>query len=431
MFRPTRRFHEPGRRDDRSGVTAALLLAAIALVLIVAITRRGRQLPGQRGARAADGRVDRGTVALAVSASGLHRPGRQQSLGFADGGTVTQVMVNVGDRVAARPDARPDRRHRRPPDPRAAPGHARPAARDAGQAPRRHHRRAGAGDAEPGPRRRAGDPQAGGRDERVEPVGDVQARTQLRFDESSLNRAEDQLGPTGRRATPSPRTTTPTTSTTVAGAAAPPATGTAVPTRPPSPRRPPSRPRAAARPARPPGPGRPPAHRPGRRTPTATGGVPHDPDQHDRDQHDPVHQHQPDDDRDHHDRDLAPHRHRPGRPARRLLPARQPRQRHRQRRRPHRRRLLAPPQRPAVRAAGQGTVVSSRAALNAAEQREKTDRRPARCRSQNARTSVVNAQNQLATAGQRPPRRHRAPRRPRSPTPAPRSRSPSRTSTRR
>ena len=43
--------------------------------------------------------VDRGTVALAVSASGSIAPGGRQSLGFADGGTVTQVLVNVGDRV--------------------------------------------------------------------------------------------------------------------------------------------------------------------------------------------------------------------------------------------------------------------------------------------------------------------------------------------
>ena len=43
--------------------------------------------------------VDRGTVALAVSASGSIAPGGRQSLGFADGGTVTQVLVNVGDQV--------------------------------------------------------------------------------------------------------------------------------------------------------------------------------------------------------------------------------------------------------------------------------------------------------------------------------------------
>src|SRR5919107_570570 len=76
-----------------------LLLAAIALVLVVAIGFTAVSCLGGQSSTAPTVRVDRGTVALAVSASGSIAPAGKQNLGFADGGTVTQVMVNVGDRV--------------------------------------------------------------------------------------------------------------------------------------------------------------------------------------------------------------------------------------------------------------------------------------------------------------------------------------------
>ena len=76
-----------------------LLLAAIALVLVVAISFAAVSCLGGQTSTAPTVRVDRGTVALAVSASGSIAPAGKQNLGFADGGTVTQVMVNVGDRV--------------------------------------------------------------------------------------------------------------------------------------------------------------------------------------------------------------------------------------------------------------------------------------------------------------------------------------------
>jgi HlyD family secretion protein len=47
----------------------------------------------------------------------------------------------------------------------------------------------------------------------------------------------------------------------------------------------------------------------------------------------------------------------------------------------------------------QGTVVSSRTAVEAAEQRERTDAAAGQVSLENARTSIVSAQNQLATAG--------------------------------
>ena len=76
-----------------------LLLVAIAVILIVAITVVAVSFMGNEEPGPPTVTVDRGTVALAVSASGSIAPAGRQSLGFADGGTVTQVLVNVGDRV--------------------------------------------------------------------------------------------------------------------------------------------------------------------------------------------------------------------------------------------------------------------------------------------------------------------------------------------
>src|SRR5688500_16126846 len=76
-----------------------ILLIAVALILVVAISivAVSCQTGDETGPPTVT--VDRGTVALAVSASGSIAPGGRQSLGFADGGTVTQVLVNVGDQV--------------------------------------------------------------------------------------------------------------------------------------------------------------------------------------------------------------------------------------------------------------------------------------------------------------------------------------------
>ena len=64
----------------------AVLISAIALILIAAIALVAVSCTnsGQNGPPTV--RVDRGTVALAVSASGTIAPSGRQSLGFADGG---------------------------------------------------------------------------------------------------------------------------------------------------------------------------------------------------------------------------------------------------------------------------------------------------------------------------------------------------------
>jgi HlyD family secretion protein len=76
-----------------------LLLAAIAVALVVAIAVVAVSWLSKTDKEPPTVRVDRGQVSLAVSASGSITPSGQQSLGFADGGTVTQVLVQVGDRV--------------------------------------------------------------------------------------------------------------------------------------------------------------------------------------------------------------------------------------------------------------------------------------------------------------------------------------------
>jgi len=81
------------------GRRRTILLIATALVLIVAITIVAVSCSGNNETGPPTVVVDRGTVALSVSASGSIAPGGRQSLGFADGGTVTEVLVNVGDQV--------------------------------------------------------------------------------------------------------------------------------------------------------------------------------------------------------------------------------------------------------------------------------------------------------------------------------------------
>ena len=115
--------------------------------------------------------VDRGTVALAVSASGSIAPGGRQSLGFADGGTVTEVLVNVGDQV------QPGQVLARIDDTVARQTLAQRQATLAQQTATLNKliggntRRGGRGLAGQGPGHRAGDAPAGRRDERREPVG--------------------------------------------------------------------------------------------------------------------------------------------------------------------------------------------------------------------------------------------------------------------
>src|SRR5690242_3780478 len=76
-----------------------ILLIAIALIIVVAVSLVDVSCLNNEQPGTPTVTVDRGTVALAVSASGSIAPGDRQSLGFADGGTVTQVLVNVGDQV--------------------------------------------------------------------------------------------------------------------------------------------------------------------------------------------------------------------------------------------------------------------------------------------------------------------------------------------
>ena len=76
----------------------AVLLTAIALILAAAITVVALSFSGSDSGPPTV-RVDRGPVTLAVSASGSIAPAGRQNLGFVDGGTVTEVLVRVGDRV--------------------------------------------------------------------------------------------------------------------------------------------------------------------------------------------------------------------------------------------------------------------------------------------------------------------------------------------
>jgi HlyD family secretion protein len=196
-----------------------LLLAAIALVLIVAITVVAVSCTSNNSSGPPTVRVDRGTVALAVSASGSIAPAGQQSLGFADGGTVKDVLVKVGDRVApgqtiARID---DTVARQTLAQRQATLNQQLATLDklrggnsveAAQATLAQAR-----DAERATRAQVEATNTADRS------ATSRARAQLRFDESSLDRAEDQLRADRSSCAASPRTTTATTTpAAVAGA---------------------------------------------------------------------------------------------------------------------------------------------------------------------------------------------------------------------
>ena len=76
-----------------------ILIGAIAVAMVVAVSLVAVSCLSQPTATPPTVRVDRGPVALAVSASGNIAPSGQQKLGFANGGTVRELAVKVGDRV--------------------------------------------------------------------------------------------------------------------------------------------------------------------------------------------------------------------------------------------------------------------------------------------------------------------------------------------
>lgn len=335
-----------------------VLLIAIALALVVAISLVAVSCLGQQDTTAPTVRVDRGRVALAVSASGNIAPSGQQSLGFADGGIVTDLLVNVGDRVEqGQTLARIDDTLARQTLAQRQAGlnqqlatltklqggntvEAAQAALDQAQ------------NAEDATRSQVDATNAANRS------ATSRARTQLAFDQSSLDRAEDQLRTDRSACRASPRTTTPTTPTTTVPANGGIGTGTAT--------TPPTTPVTGAPPVTgvPPVTPTPTTSRVPPATPTTTlrtvttsvsrladssplGDV-------------------GDDTR------LADGRTSPA--CSRLLSDRQ-----------------------SVEQA-QGAVVSSKTNLDAAQQRENTDEAAGQVSIENARTSVVNAQNQLGTA---------------------------------
>jgi HlyD family secretion protein len=341
----------------------AVLISAIALILIAAIALVAVSCTnsGQNGPPTV--RVDRGPVALAVSASGTIAPSGRQSLGFADGGTVTQVAVKVGDRVeAGQVIARID---------------GRVALQTLRQQQATLNQQAAVLD-----KLRGGDT-VGAAQASLDQASSIEratrsqvdatnaanrsatsrARTQLRFDQSSLDRAEDQLQADRSACRASPRTTTPTTA---AAPVAPTASQTPLPTTQPRPTTQPvpqPQPTSQPRPTTPPAlttqprPTTPPRTTTSLRTVTTSvvrvaasgplGSVDGDV-------------------------DLADER---------TSPACQ--------------RILS--DRSAVQQA-EAAVVASRTALDAAEQRENTDAEAGQVPIENARQGVVTAQNQLATA---------------------------------
>ena len=226
----------PGRLHGRR---RTILLIATALVLIVAITVVAVSCSGNNETGPPTVVVDRGTVALAVSASGSIAPGGRQSLGFADGGTVTEVLVNVGDQV------QPGQVLARIDDTVARQTLAQRQATLAQQTATLNKLIGGnsveaaeasldkAQDIERATRRQVDATNAANRS------ATSRAQTQLSFDKSSLDRAEQQYDADRSACRASPRTTTPTATTPPAAAATVPTT--AVPTtacRPACPRRP-------------------------------------------------------------------------------------------------------------------------------------------------------------------------------------------------
>jgi HlyD family secretion protein len=216
------------------GRRRTILLIATALVLIVAITVVAVSCSGNNETGPPTVVVDRGTVALAVSASGSIAPGGRQSLGFADGGTVTEVLVNVGDQV------QPGQVLARIDDTVARQTLAQRQATLAQQTATLNKLVGGntveaaeasldkAQDIERATRRQVDATNAANRS------ATSRAQTQLSFDKSSLDRAEQQYDADRSACRASPRTTTPTATTPPAAAATVPTTAapTGVPTTP-------------------------------------------------------------------------------------------------------------------------------------------------------------------------------------------------------
>ena len=198
----------PGRSRLRRRRT--FLVAAIALVLVVALFVVAVSCLPRNTSTPPTVRVDRGPVTLAVNASGNITPAGQQSLGFADGGTVSQVLVKVGDRVA------PGQTLARIDDTVARQTLAQKQATLDQQLATLAKLRGGnsveaaqasldqARDTESKTRTQVDATNASNRS------ATARARTQLQFDQSSLDRAEDQLGADRSACRASPRTTTPT-----------------------------------------------------------------------------------------------------------------------------------------------------------------------------------------------------------------------------
>ena len=220
-----------------------ILLIAIAAVLVVAISLVAVSCLSNKAATPPTVRVDRGTVALAVNASGNITPSGQQSLGFANGGTVSQLLVKVGDRVTpGQTLARIDDTNARQTLVQ------KQAALDQQIATLQKLQGAVSVSTAQASLSQARDTEAKTQSQvnatnAANRSATSRARTQLQFDQSSLNRAQQQLSADRSACASSPRTTTPTTPTTVAGApatvpttAAPPGAGvgttTGIPTNP-------------------------------------------------------------------------------------------------------------------------------------------------------------------------------------------------------
>jgi HlyD family secretion protein len=317
-----------------------ILIIAVAVVLVIAISLVAVSCLNRSDTTAPTVRVDRGPVALAVNASGNISPSGQQNLGFADGGTVTELLVNVGDRVeAGQTLARIDD----------AVARATLAQRRAGLAQQLANldKLQGATTVE---QAQASLDQAQNAEDATQQQVDAtntanasatqRAQTQLAFDQKSLDRAEDQLAADRAACRASPRTTTatpPPTTVTQAG------TGGGGTTTPPT---------TTAR-------------------PPATNPVPTTTPRTVTTKVKPVADSSPLGDASS-DTALADGRTSPA--CGRILSDRQ-----------------------AVEQA-QGAVVTSRTNLDAAQQREQTDAAAGQVSIENARTAVVNAQNQLDTA---------------------------------
>jgi HlyD family secretion protein len=370
------------------GRRRTILLIAVALVLIVAITLLGVSCLNREQAGPPTVTVDRGTVALAVSASGSIAPGSRQSLGFADGGTVTEVLVNVGDQVKAGDVlARVD-------DTVARQTLAQRQATLAQQTANLNKLTGGntveqaqasldkAQDIEDATRRQVDATNASNRS------ATSNARTQLAFDKQSLDRAEAQLDADRSACEASPRATT-ATATTVPPAAAATVPTTAAPTGAPT-----GAPTATSVPTTHPGGGQQPGTTVTVTVPPPTTAPTTQPTRHRRNSED-TDRSRSDSDRslarvvtegvalraasspldDDVDDDIDLGDERTGAACSRLLSDRS-----------------------AVQQA-EGAVIASQTAVDAAEERQRTDQAAGDVSIQNAQQSIVTAQNQLDTAG--------------------------------